>query len=386
MDISPENKMVRDMARDFARNELKPKAAEMDVLGHLDPGIIAQMAELGFWGIPWPEEYGGAGMDVMSYIIAVEELSRICGSTGITLAAHTSLGCYPIYAFGTEEQKKKYLPKLCSGEFLGAMGLTEPDAGSDAGGTKTTAVKSGTEWILNGTKTFITNGEHAGTFVIAASTDPPAKTRGITAFIIERDIKGFKIGKHENKMGLRGSSTTELIFEDCRVPESALLGELNKGFKVFMKTLDGGRVSIGALALGVGQGAFDEALKYSQERVQFDQPIVNFQGVQWMLADSATKLEAARHLVYHAARKYSRGEKYHREAAMAKLFAAVTCREVCNDAVQIHGGCGYIKEFPVERMYRDAKLMEIGEGTNEIHKMVIARDLVKSGYPSHDFE
>ena len=386
MDISAENQMVREMARDFARNELAPIAGEMDEEAELKPDLIAKMAELGFWGIPWPEEYGGAGMDVMSYIIAVEELSRACGSTGITLAAHTSLGTYPIYAFGTEEQKKKYIPKLCSGEYLGAMGLTEPDAGSDAGGTKTTAVLDGDEWVINGTKTFITNSAYAGVFVIAASTDPPAKTRGISAFLIERDTPGFSIGKKENKLGLRASNTTELIYEDCRIPKDALLGELNKGFKVFMKTLDGGRISIGALALGIAQGAFNEALKYSQERVQFDQPICNFQGVQWMLSESAMKLEAARHMVYHAARLYSRGDDFHQEAAMAKLFAAITGREVCNDALQIHGGYGYIKEFPVERMYRDVKLCEIGEGTNEIHKLVIARNLVKKGYPKHDFE
>ena len=378
--------MVREMAREFARNEIAPIAIEMDEKAALDPGLIPKMAELGFWGIPWPEEYNGAGMDVMSYIIAVEEISRACGSTGISLAAHTSLCTYPIFAFGTEEQKKKFLPPLCSGEYLGAMGLTEPDAGSDAGGTKTTAERDGNDWILNGAKTFITNSEYAGCFVIAASTDPPAKTRGITAFIHERDIPGFRIGKHENKMGLRGSSTTELIYEDCRIPDSQRLGEVNKGFKIFMKTLDGGRISIGALALGIAQGAFDEALKYSQEREQFDQTICNFQGVQWMLAESATKLEAARHMVYHAARLYSRGENFHREAAMAKLFAAVAGREVCNDALQIHGGYGYIKEFPVERMYRDIKLCEIGEGTNEIHKIVIARSLLKDGYPRHDFE
>jgi alkylation response protein AidB-like acyl-CoA dehydrogenase len=378
--------MVREMAHDFAQNELKPKAEEMDRLGRFDPDIMAKMAELGFWGIPWPEEYGGAGMDVMSYIIAVEELSRVCGSTGITLAAHTSLGSYPIYAFGTEEQKKKYLPKLCSGEYLGAFGLTEPGAGSDSGATKTTAVKDGDGWILNGTKNFITNGEHAGVFVVAASTDPPAKTRGITPFLVERDTPGFRIGKHEDKMGLRGSSTTELIFEDCRIPNNAMLGELNKGFRIFMKTLDGGRISIGALALGIAQGAFDEGLKYARERVQFDQPIIDFQAIKWMLAESATKLEAARHLVYHAARRYVRGEDFHVESAFAKLYAAVIGREVVSDAVQIHGGYGYVKEFPVERMYRDIKLCEIGEGTNEIQKLVIARDLEKQGYPRHDRE
>jgi len=378
--------MVREMARDFARNELGPIATQMDEDGKLHDSVIPKMAELGFWGIPWPEEYGGTGMDVVSYAIAVEELSRVCGSTGITLAAHTSLGTYPIYAFGTEEQKKKYMPRLCAGEYLGAMGLTEPNAGSDAGGTKTTAVLHGDEWVLNGSKTFITNSDYAGVFTIAASTDPPAKTRGISAFLVERDTPGFSIGKHENKMGLRGSSTTELIFEDCKLPKNALLGEVNKGFKVFMKTLDGGRISIGALALGIAQGAFDEALKYSQQRVQFDQPIVEFQAIQWMLAESATKLEAARHLVYHAARLYSRGKEFHREAAMAKLYAAVIGREVVNDAVQIHGGYGYIREFPVERMYRDIKLCEIGEGTNEIQKLVIARDLVKKGYPRHDHE
>lgn len=374
------------MVRDFARKEILPRAAKMDEANDFDRDLIPMMAELGLWGIMWPEEYGGAGMDPLSYAITVEEISRACGSTGITLAAHTSLGTYPIFAFGSEEQKKKWLPPLCAGEYLGAFGLTEPNAGSDAGGTKTVGKKDGSDYIINGTKTFITNGAMAGTFVIAVSTDPPAKTRGITAFVVERDAPGFRIGKKEDKMGLRGSNTTELIFEDCRVPTANILGSLNQGFKVFMKTLDGGRISIGALALGVGQGAFDEALKYAQEREQFDQPIYEFQGVSFMLADAATDLEAARHLVYGAARRYARNEDFSLEAAFAKYFAGKTCREVCNIAVQVHGGYGYIKEFPVERMYRDAKLMEIGEGTNEIHKLVISRWLAKRGYPRHDYE
>jgi acyl-CoA dehydrogenase len=386
VEISSENKMVREMVRDFARKELPKRAETMDQENKFDTELIPMMAELGLWGIMWPEEYGGAGMDPLSYIIAVEEISRICGSTGITLAAHISLGTYPIFGHGTDEQKEKYVPPLAEGKYLGAFGLTEPNAGSDAGGTKTVGVRDGDHYIVNGTKNFITNAEDAGTFIVAISTDPPKKTRGISAFIVERDTQGFRVGKKENKMGLRGSSTCELVFEDCRIPAKNLLGEENEGFKVFMKTLDGGRISIGALALGVAQGAFDEALKYSKARQQFDKPIFDFQGVQFQLADAATKLEAARHLVYHAARLYTNGDNFHREAAFAKYYAGVTCREVCNIAVQIHGGYGYIREFPVERMYRDAKLMEIGEGTNEIHKLVIARSLKKEGYPRHDRE
>ncbi|MHC4606125.1 MAG: acyl-CoA dehydrogenase family protein, partial [Planctomycetota bacterium] len=371
--------MVRKMARDFARNVVKPKALEMDEKHALDPGIIKQMSELNFWGIPAPEEFGGAGMDQLSYIIAVEELSRADGGLGISIAAHTSLCVAPILKFGTDEQKKKYLPKLCAGEYLGGFGLTEPNAGTDAGATQTTGVKKGNEWVINGSKMFNTNAEHAGVWICSVMTEPEKKMKGITAFLIDRENPGFKVGKSENKMGLRSSSTCELIMEDCKVTDAAILGKPGEGFKIMMKILDGGRISIAALALGVAQGAFDEGVKYAQEREQFGKPIAAFQGIQWMLADSAVKVEAARHLVYEAARRYQKGEPHSLEAAMAKLYAAETAREVTNDMLQVHGGYGYMKEYHIERMYRDAKVLGIVEGTNEVHKMVIARDAIKNG-------
>ncbi|HDH57914.1 MAG TPA: acyl-CoA dehydrogenase [Bacteroidetes bacterium] len=377
MFLTEEQELLQQTVRDFAQNELKPRAAKFDEQEYIDDDILKAMGELGLMGICFPEEYGGAGMDTVCYAIAVEEISRVCASSGITLAAHISLGLNPIFMFGTEEQKQKYLPKLCSGEELGSFGLTEPNAGSDAGGTETTAVKDGDEWILNGSKMFITNGSKAWTSVNTAMTDKEKRTKGISSFIVERGTPGFSVGKKIHKMGIRGSDTTELIFENCRIPESNLLGKLNEGFKQFMIILDGGRISIGAMALGIAQGAFDEALKYSKERQQFNRPIGRFQAIQFMLADMATEIEAARHLVYNAARLKDAGKSYSTQSAMCKMYASEVAMRTCIKAIQIHGGYGYTKEYPVERMFRDAKLTEIGEGTSEIQRIVIARNLLR---------
>ncbi len=377
MFLTEEQELLQQTVRDFAQNELKPRAAKFDEQEYIDDDILKAMGELGLMGICFPEEYGGAGMDTVCYAIAVEEISRVCASSGITLAAHISLGLNPIFMFGTEEQKQKYLPKLCSGEELGSFGLTEPNAGSDAGGTETTAVKDGDEWILNGSKMFITNGSKAWTSVNTALTDKEKRAKGISSFIVERGTPGFSVGKKIHKMGIRGSDTTELIFENCRIPESNLLGKLNEGFKQFMIILDGGRISIGAMALGIAQGAFDEALKYSKERQQFNRPIGRFQAIQFMLADMATEIEAARHLVYNAARLKDAGKSYSTQSAMCKMYASEVAMRTCIKAIQIHGGYGYTKEYPVERMFRDAKLTEIGEGTSEIQRIVIARNLLR---------
>lgn len=377
MFLTEEQELLQQTVRDFAQNELKPRAAKFDEQEYIDDDILKAMGELGLMGICFPEEYGGAGMDTVCYAIAVEEISRVCASSGITLAAHISLGLNPIFMFGTEEQKQKYLPKLCSGEELGSFGLTEPNAGSDAGGTETTAVKDGDEWILNGSKMFITNGSKAWTSVNTALTDKEKRAKGISSFIVERGTPGFSVGKKIHKMGIRGSDTTELIFENCRIPESNLLGKLNEGFKQFMIILDGGRISIGAMALGIAQGAFDEALKYSKERQQFNRPIGRFQAIQFMLADMATEIEAARHLVYNAARLKDAGKSYSTQSAMCKMYASEVAMRTCIKAIQIHGGYGYTKEYPIERMFRDAKLTEIGEGTSEIQRIVIARNLLR---------
>lgn len=377
MFLTEEQELLRQTAYDFAQNELKPRAAKFDQQEFIDEDIIKKMGELGFLGICFPEEYGGAGMDTVCYSIAVEEISRACASTGITLAAHISLGTNPIYLFGNDEQKKKWLPKLCSGEELGSFGLTEPNAGSDAGGTETTAVKNGNTWVLNGTKMFITNGGLAWTSVNTAMTDKSKGVKGISAFVIERGTPGFSVGKKIHKMGIRGSNTTELIFEDCHIPAENLLGKLNDGFRQFMIILDGGRISIGAMALGIAQGAFDEALKYSKERQQFNRSISSFQAIQFMLADMATEIEASRHLVYNAARLKDAGKSYSMQSAMAKVYASEVAMRTCIKAIQVHGGYGFTKEYPVERMFRDAKLTEIGEGTSEIQKIVIARNLLK---------
>lgn len=375
--LTEEQEMLRDMVRNFAENEVAPGAAERDEKEQFDRSLFDAMAELGLTGIPFPEEYGGAGSDYISYAIAVEELSRVCASTGVTLSAHVSLCSWPIYAYGTEEQKKKYLTPLAKGEKIGAFGLTEPSAGSDASNTKTTAVLDGDEWVLNGSKIFITNGGEAEIYVVTAVTDKSKGHRGISAFIVEKGTPGFSFGKKEEKMGIRASTTMELVFEDCRIPKENLLGELGQGFKIALSTLDGGRIGIGAQAVGIAQGALDQALKYSKERVQFGQPISSFQGIQFMLADMATKIEAARLLVYRAAYLESIGERFSKEAAMAKLFASETAMEVTIKAVQILGGYGYTREYPVERMMRDAKITEIYEGTSEVQRIVIASNLLK---------
>lgn len=376
MFLTDEQKMVRDMVRDFAENEVKPIAAEIDKNERFPEETLKKLAEIGLLGITIPEEEGGSGMDTVSYAIAVEELSRVCGSTGITLAAHISLGVAPFSLFGNEEQKKKYIPSLCSGEYLGAFGLTEPNAGSDAGGTETTAVRDGDDWILNGSKIFITNGSYSGVVVCTAVTDKSKGTKGISSFIVEKGNPGFSVGKKERKLGLRGSDTVMLHFTDCRVSNDAMLGKEGEGFKQFLTILDGGRISIGAMALGIAQGAFETALRYSQERVQFGKPIVANQTIQHKLADMATEIEAARHLVYHAARLKDLKKNFVRQAAMAKLYASEVSVRTCNQAIQIHGGYGYCMDYPVERMFRDAKLTEIGEGTSEIQRLVIARTLL----------
>ncbi|MGD8627707.1 MAG: acyl-CoA dehydrogenase [bacterium] len=377
MQLSDENKMIRKMVREFAEAEVKPVAQQIDETCEFPWETVRKMAELGLMGMPYPEEYEGGASDTLGYTIGVEEISRVCGATGITMAAHTSLGCYPIFDAGTEEQKRKYLPDIASGRKLAAFGLTEPNAGSDAGGTETTAVRDGDHFVLNGTKCFITNASTAETFVVTTSTDKEKGTRGITAFILEKGMPGFKPGKKESKLGVCGSDTGELIFEDCRVPAENMLGKEGEGFKVFLRTLDGGRISIGAMALGIAQGALDASLKYSKERKQFGRTISSFGAIQNMLADMATEIEAARLLVYNASLMKDRGERIIKEAAMAKLFASEVAMRATRVAIQIHGGYGYMREYDVERFYRDAKITVIGEGTSEIQKLVIARELLR---------
>lgn len=379
-ELTDEHKLMRDMVREFAEAELAPGTRERDEAEHFDRALMFdRLGELGLTGIVFPEEYGGAAADYISYAIAVEELSRVCGSTGVTLSAHLSLGANPIFLFGTEEQKQQFLTPLADGSKLGAFGLTEPSAGSDAGGTRTTAVLEGDEWTLNGNKIFTTNGGDAETYIVFARTDKNAeKHHGISAFIVEKGTPGFDFGKKEQKMGIRASSTMELVFANCRIPKSNLLGKEGEGFKIAMKTLDGGRIGIASQALGIAQGAFDAAVAYAKERKQFDQPIATFQGVQFMLADMATQIEAARLLVYQAAYRASAGLSYSKQAAMAKLHAAETAMRVTTQAVQVHGGYGYTREFPVERMMRDAKITEIYEGTSEIQRVVIGMTITRS--------
>ncbi len=367
----------RNKIREFAEKVIEPEAQKIDEKAEFSYENIKKVANLGLLGMVAPPEYGGTGMDTLKYVIAVEELSRVCGSTGITVAAHNSLAICPLYLFGNEEQKKKYIPPLAKGEKLGAFGLTEPDAGSDAGGTKTTAVLDGDSYIINGSKCFITNASVAETFIITAVTDKTKGTRGISSFILEKGMKGFSVGKKETKMGIRGSDTATLHFEDLKVPRENLLGKEGEGFKQFLITLDGGRISIGAMALGIAQGAFDKALRYAKERVQFEKPLIEFQAIQFKLADMATQIEAARHLIYHSAFLEDRGEKYVKESAMAKLFASEVGRFVTYQAIQIFGGYGYSRDYPVERYLRDIKLCEIGEGTSEIQRLVIFRELMK---------
>ncbi|HXV19832.1 MAG TPA: acyl-CoA dehydrogenase [Desulfuromonadales bacterium] len=371
--LTEEQSLIRETVRSFAEKEVAPSAAARDEEERFDRALMFErLAELGLTGIVFPEEYGGAGADYISYAIAVEELSRVCASTGVTLSAHLSLGANPIYLFGTEEQKRQYLVPLAAGSKMGAFGLTEPSAGSDAGGTRTTAVPDGEEWVLNGSKIFITNGGEAEIYIVFARTDKGAqKHHGISAFILEKGTPGFFFGKKETKMGIRSSPTMELVFDNCRIPKGNLLGKEGEGFKIAMKTLDGGRIGIAAQALGIAQGAFEAAAAYARERKQFDQPIATFQAVQFMLADMATRIEAARLLVYQAAHRASAGLSYGKESAMAKLFASETAMEVTTKAVQVFGGYGYTREFPVERMMRDAKITEIYEGTSEVQRLVI---------------
>jgi len=375
-ELTEEQQMMQRMVRDFAENEIRPIAQEMDVSGEFPWEVIRKMGRLGLLGLPVPEEYGGCGADTVTYAIAVEEVSRVSGSVGITLAAHTSLGLDLIHRFGTEEQKRKYLPPLAAGKGLAAFGLTEPEAGSDAAAVKTTAVLDGEQWVINGQKTFITSGSIADVVIVAAVTDKSAGTKGISNFIVEKDTPGFRPGRDEEKMGLRGSVTSQLFFEDCRVPKENLLGQPGGGFKQFLITLDGGRISIGAMAVGLAQGALEAAVKYSKERVQFGQPIAKFQAIQWMIADMATEIEAARLMVYRAAWLKDKGVRFTKEAAMAKLYASEAAERACFKAIQIHGGYGYMKEYDVERIYRDNRLTTIGEGTSEIQRLVIARQVL----------
>jgi alkylation response protein AidB-like acyl-CoA dehydrogenase len=388
---------TREMVRAFAQDEVAPVARHFDDTQEFPWENVRKMAELGLLGIPWPEELGGAGLDTTSFIIAIEELARVCASHSITISAHTTLGTSPIVNFGTPEQRERYVPRLASGRVLGGFGLTEPNAGSDAGGTQSTAVRKGGKYILNGTKRFITHAGVGEVFVVTAVTDPGKGTRGISSFILTKEtcdlekvrglgighddslpaMKGFRSGKKEDKLGWRASDTRELIFEDVEVPAENLLGEEGKGFINFMKTLDAGRIGIASLSLGVAQGAFEQALAYTQGREQFGKPIASFQGVSFQLADMATELEAARHLVYHAAWLAQHGHPFSREAAMAKLFASELAMRATITAIQLHGGYGYTKDYPVERMMRDAKIGEIGEGTSEVQRMVIARHLLK---------
>jgi butyryl-CoA dehydrogenase len=375
--LSEDHDALRAAVREFAENEIRPRAMAIDREGKIPTEILRKMGDLGYLGIPYPDDVGGAGMDMLSYAIAVEEISSACASTGITMAAHTSLGIFPIYKYGTPAQKDKYLKKLASGEWIGAFGLTEPGAGSDAGGTQTTAVRDGDGWILNGSKIYITNGRMARVLITAARTSKEAGTRGISAFVIEQPNPGITVGKLEDKLGCRGSETAELHFTDVRVPADALLGELNKGFPIFLDTLDGGRVSIAAMALGIAQAAFEASVEFAQTRQQFGSPIAEFQGLQWILADMGTQIETARLHVYNAARLKDAGVRFKKESAMAKLVASEVAMWVTTKAIQVHGGIGYMRDLPIERYFRDAKLLEIGEGTSEIQRTVIAREILK---------
>lgn len=370
--LSEEHIQLQQTFREFAENEVKPLAKELDETERFPAETVQKMAEMGMMGLPIPEELGGSGVDQLGYVLAVEELSKVCATTGIILSAHTSLCCWPIMTFGTEEQKEKYLKPLASGQKLGAFALTEPSAGTDASMQKSTAVLDGDHYILNGNKVFITNAGAADVFIVFAMTDKEQGTRGITAFILERDMPGFTMGKPENKMGLRASSTCELVFDNVRVPVENRLGAEGKGFKIAMATLDGGRIGVGAQAVGIAQGAIDEAVKFTKERIQFGRRISQFQNTQFTLADMQTRTDAARMLVWRAAAAEQEGQPYTHLAAMAKLFASETASYVTNRAVQLCGGYGYTKDYPVERMMRDAKVTEIYEGTSEVQRMVIS--------------
>ena len=379
--LSKKHEMARQLFKEFAENEVKPLAQEVDETEHFPEETVAKMQKLGFMGIPVPKEYGGQGCDPLTYIMCVEELSKVCGTTGVIVSAHTSLCADPILTYGTEEQKQKYLVPLAKGEKLGAFGLTEPGAGTDAQGVQTKAVLDGDEWVLNGSKCFITNGKEADIYIIIAVTGiiekRGRKVKEISAFIVEKDTPGFTFGTKEKKMGIRGSSTYELIFEDCRIPKDALLGPEGKGFPIAMHTLDGGRIGIAAQALGIAEGALDATIAYVKERKQFGRTIAQQQNTQFQLADMAAKIDAAKFLVYRAAMAKATQKVYSVEAAKAKLFAAETAMAVTTEVVQLFGGYGYIREYDVERMMRDAKITEIYEGTSEVQRMVISANLLK---------
>jgi alkylation response protein AidB-like acyl-CoA dehydrogenase len=372
-----EQAALRREIRDFAKREIAPNVLRWDEASEFPLDVVKQLGKMGLLGIIFPPEYGGAGLGYVDYVLAIEELSAVDGSIGITVAAHNSLCSNHLYLAGNEAQKKKYLPLLTTGEWLGAWGLTEPGSGSDAGGARTTAVRKGDEWVLNGNKTFITNGSYGDLAVVVAVTDKSQGTRGLSAFLVEKGTPGFRPGKKENKLGLRASDTSELIFEDCHIPAENLLGKLGEGFKDAMRTLDGGRISIAALSLGIARGALDAALKYSKERRQFGKAISEFQAIAFKLADMATQLDAARLLTLRAAQRKDAGLTLTRESAMAKLFASEVAVRICDEGVQIHGGYGFIKDYPAEKFYRDVKLCTIGEGTSEIQRMVIAREILR---------
>ncbi len=377
LDLSEDQEMIRDMVREFADNEIAPSAARIDEEHSFPLDTWNQIVELGLPGIPFPEELGGSDGGTLAYVIAVEEISRVCGSTGLTLAAHVSLGTYPIYKWGSERLCKEYVPKLIAGEFMGAYALTEPNAGSDSGGTETMARREGDDWVLTGRKCFITNANHSGTFIVTAVSDKELGPKGISAFVLTKETPGLTLEPGEKKLGMRGSDWASLVFEEAHVPADHVLGPEGEGFATFMKTLEGGRISIGALGLGIAQGAYDCARRYACEREAFGKTLADQQAVAFKLADMAVQIEASRHLVYHAARLKDAGESFGAVAAMAKLHASETAMKVTYDAIQIYGGMGYSREYPVERMWRDAKLCTIGEGTSEIQRLIIARGLIQ---------
>jgi butyryl-CoA dehydrogenase len=376
-ELTDEQQLIRDAVREFAETEVTPIAAELDRDHRFPYELLPRLAEMNLMGMPYPEKEGGAGADYVSYVIAVEELSRACASTGVILSAHTSLATWPVYKFGTEAQKDRYLHDMASGRRLGAFALTEPGAGTDAGAGTATATLHADGYALNGSKMFITNAPFAEVYIVFAKTDPERGTRGMSAFIVEKDTPGFSVGEAEHKLGIRGSSTPPVYFTDCRVPKEALLGGEGDGFKIAMATLDGGRIGIAAQALGIAQAALDASVAYAKERVQFGKPIANLQAIQWMIADMATEVHASRLLVYRAASCVDNGRPYSTEGAMAKLFASETATRVAGKAIQIHGGYGYTESYPVERNYRDAKITEIYEGTSEVQRMVIARSALR---------
>ena len=379
--LTEEQEQLRREIRDFAAREIAPNVMKWDEASEFPLDVVKKLGRMGLLGIIFPPEYGGSGLGYVDYVLAIEELASVDGSIGIIVAAHNSLGTNHIFLAGNEAQKKRYVSRLANGEWLAAWGLTEPGAGSDASNSRTTAMKKGDRYVLNGSKTFITNGHYADVAVVIAATDKSKGTHGLSAFVVEKGTKGFRPGKKENKLGLRASDTSELIFEDCEIPEENLLGAEGEGFIDAMRVLDGGRISIAALALGIGRGALDSALRYVKERKQFGKAIAEFQGIQWKLADMATELDAARLLTQRAAVLKDAGRKVTRESSMAKLFSSEVAVRICNDAVQLFGGYGFIKDYPAEKYYRDVKLCTIGEGTSEIQRMVIAREILKV-YPS----